>query len=98
MLAAAYDPIKAVPTAASVRGRADDAATALLAGWLSARLGVPVPVLPDSGAGRWMTPGGVGVSSLSIDVAADARLRAERVAERQARLPRNDPPDSMASA
>jgi glucose-6-phosphate dehydrogenase assembly protein OpcA len=49
-LASAFDTIRSAPTGALVTGRMDDPAALLLAGWLSARLGLPVPV--EQAAGR----------------------------------------------
>jgi glucose-6-phosphate dehydrogenase assembly protein OpcA len=43
-LASAFDTVRGVPKSATVTGKQDDPATQLLAGWLSSRLGIAVPV------------------------------------------------------
>lgn len=48
-LAAAFDTLRSTPTAATVRGRPGDPSAQLLAGWLSSRLGLRVPVEDASG-------------------------------------------------
>ena len=75
-LASAFDTVRAAPTAAKVTGRADDPAAQLLAGWLSARFGVPVPV--EQAAGRAPGVGGIGVSEVLVELAGGGTVRLAR--------------------
>jgi glucose-6-phosphate dehydrogenase assembly protein OpcA len=66
-LASAFDTVRSAPKAAVVVGRRDDPATLLLAGWLSARFGVEVPV--EQAGGRAPGVGGIGVSEVTVSPA-----------------------------
>lgn len=75
-LASAFDTVRAAPTAAKVTGRTDDPATQLLAGWLSARFGVPVPV--EQASGRAPGVGGIGVSEVLVELEGGGTVRLAR--------------------
>ncbi len=75
-LASAFDTVRAAPTAARVTGRADDPATQLLAGWLSSRFGLPVPV--EQAGGRAPGVGGIGVSEVAVDLEGGGSVRLVR--------------------
>ena len=75
-LASAFDTVRAAPVAARVTGRADDPATQLLAGWLSARFGLPVPV--EQAGGRAPGVGGIGVSEVLVEMEGGGVVRLAR--------------------
>ncbi|MFL6129769.1 MAG: glucose-6-phosphate dehydrogenase assembly protein OpcA [Mycobacteriales bacterium] len=75
-LASAFDTVRAAPVAAKVTGRPDDPATQLLAGWLSSRFGVPVPV--EQAAGRAAGAGGIGVSEVVVELEGGGTVRLAR--------------------
>jgi len=91
-LASAFDTIRSAPTGARVKGRMDDPAALLLAGWLSARLGLPVPV--EQAAGRAPGVGGIGVSEVTVDVDDGSTVRLVREDARTVLLQRAGQPDS----
>jgi glucose-6-phosphate dehydrogenase assembly protein OpcA len=91
-LASAFDTIRSAPTGALVTGRMDDPAALLLAGWLSARLGLPVPV--EQAAGRAPGVGGIGVSEVTVDVDDGSTVRLVRQDARTVLLQRAGQPDS----
>jgi Glucose-6-phosphate dehydrogenase subunit C-terminal domain len=70
----------------------DDPAALLLAGWLSARLGLPVPV--EQAAGRAPGVGGIGVSAVTVDVDDGSTVRLVREDARTVLLQRAGQPDS----
>ncbi len=90
-LASAFDTVRSAPLGARVTGRQGDPATLLLAGWLSARLGVPVPV--EQAAGRAPGVGGIGVSEVAVDLADGGTVRMSRHDARSVLLQRTDQPD-----
>jgi glucose-6-phosphate dehydrogenase assembly protein OpcA len=75
-LASAFDTIRAAPAAARVTGRTEDPAAQLLAGWLSSRFGVPVPV--EQAGGRAPGVGGIGVSEVVVELAGGGTVRLSR--------------------
>ncbi len=75
-LASAFDTVRAAPTAAKVTGRVDDPAAQLLAGWLSSRFGVPVPV--EQASGRAPGVGGIGVSEVLVELEGGGVVRLAR--------------------
>jgi glucose-6-phosphate dehydrogenase assembly protein OpcA len=91
-LASTFDTVRAVPTAARVTGRTDDPATQLLAGWLSARFGVPVPV--EQAAGRASGVGGIGVSEVVVELDGGGTVRLSRRDSSTVLLERAEQPDS----
>ncbi|HYT09459.1 MAG TPA: glucose-6-phosphate dehydrogenase assembly protein OpcA, partial [Mycobacteriales bacterium] len=91
-LASAFDTVRVPPRAATVTGRQDDPATLLLAGWLSVRFGVPVPV--QQAAGRAPGVGGVGVSEVTVELEEGGRVRLVRQSTRSVLLQRAEQPDS----
>jgi glucose-6-phosphate dehydrogenase assembly protein OpcA len=74
LLASAFDTTRAAPTRVVLRGVPDDPATLLLAGWLAARLKMPVPVQPNGGAAR----DGIGVSGVTVELDDGGRLQIDR--------------------
>jgi glucose-6-phosphate dehydrogenase assembly protein OpcA len=91
-LASAFDTVRSTAKAASVTGRLDDPATPLLAGWLSARLGVEVPVEPVGG--RAPGVGGIGVSRVRVELVDGGLVELNRRDATSAVLSRTDQPDS----
>ncbi|HSV68296.1 MAG TPA: glucose-6-phosphate dehydrogenase assembly protein OpcA [Mycobacteriales bacterium] len=69
-LASAFDTLRSTATSAGVRGGAGDSGTLLLAGWLSSRLGLPVPVEPGRRDG---------IDGVTIGLADKNTLRLRRV-------------------
>src|SRR4051795_4708386 len=94
-LASAFDTVRAAPTAARVTGRTDDPATQLLAGWLSSRFGVPVPV--EQAPGRAPGTGGIGVSEVVVDLDGGGTVRLSRKDATTVVLERAEQPDSEVS-
>lgn len=90
-LASAFDTVRALPKAASVTGRADDPAAQLLAGWLSARFGVEVPV--QQAGGRAPGVGGIGVSEVRIELTDGGLVRLSRRDAASVVLERSGQPD-----
>jgi glucose-6-phosphate dehydrogenase assembly protein OpcA len=91
-LASAFDTVRSTAKAASVTGRLDDPATPLLAGWLSARLGVEVPVEPVGG--RAPGVGGIGVSRVRVELLDGGLVELNRRDATSVVLSRTDQPDS----
>jgi glucose-6-phosphate dehydrogenase assembly protein OpcA len=91
-LASAFDTVRSTAKAATVAGRQDDPATLLLAGWLSARLGCDVPV--DQAGARAPGVGGIGVSSVRIELADGGVVELSRKDAGSVVLSRTDQPDS----
>ena len=91
-LASAFDTVRAVPRGASITGRLNDPATLLLAGWLSARFGVPVPV--EQAAGRAPGVGGIGVSEVAVELDDGGVVRLSRQDAQSVLLQRAEQPDS----
>jgi glucose-6-phosphate dehydrogenase assembly protein OpcA len=91
-LASAFDTVRAAPKAASVTGRRDDPAALLLAGWLSSRFGVEVPV--EQAAGRAPGVGGIGVSEVSVELVDGGTVSLVRRDAASVVLHRTDQPDS----
>jgi glucose-6-phosphate dehydrogenase assembly protein OpcA len=91
-LAAAFDTIRAAPAAAKVLGRTDDPATRLLAGWLSARFGVPVPV--EQAPGRAPGVGGIGVAEVVVELDGGGTVRLARKDSSTMLLERTEQPAS----
>jgi glucose-6-phosphate dehydrogenase assembly protein OpcA len=90
LLASAFDTIRATPSRAVVRGAGRDPTALLLAGWLSARLGLPVPVEPANGGRR-----GGGITQVVIDLDDGAAVRASRASGADVLLQRDGQPDSV---
>src|SRR5215217_3026222 len=91
-LASAFDTIRGVPKAATVTGRRDDPATLLLAGWLSARFGVEVPV--EQAGGRAPGVGGIGVCEVQVEMTDGRVISMSRKDARSAMLRRPEQSDS----
>ena len=91
-LASAFDTVRALPKAASVTGRQEDPATLLLAGWLSARFGVEVPV--HQGTGRAPGVGGIGVSEVRVELTDGGVVQLCRKDAASVVLQRSEQPDS----
>ncbi len=91
-LASAFDTVRAAPKAASVTGRQDDPAALLLAGWLSSRFGVEVPV--EQAGGRAPGVGGIGVSEVSVGLVDGGTVSLVRRDAASVVLHRTDQPDS----
>ncbi|HEX7187573.1 MAG TPA: glucose-6-phosphate dehydrogenase assembly protein OpcA [Actinomycetes bacterium] len=69
LLAAGFDDLVAVPTAAEVQSQPGNASAVLLAGWLEARLGVKV---------KRSTSAGPGITSAEVRFGRNERLRIDR--------------------
>jgi glucose-6-phosphate dehydrogenase assembly protein OpcA len=91
-LASAFDTVRSTAKTAVVTGRQDDPATLLLAGWLSARLGCEVPV--EQAGGRAPGVGGIGVSSVRIELADGGLVELTRKDAASVVLSRTDQPNS----
>ena len=91
-LASAFDTVRGAVKSASVTGRQEDPATQLLAGWLSSRFGVEVPV--EQAAGRAPGVGGIGVSEVSVQLTDGGSVSLTRRAAGAVVLHRTDQPDS----
>ncbi|HEY6746609.1 MAG TPA: glucose-6-phosphate dehydrogenase assembly protein OpcA [Mycobacteriales bacterium] len=91
-LASAFDTVRSPVKAASVTGRQDDPATLLLAGWLSSRFGVEVPV--TQAGGRAPGVGGIGVSEVSVSLVDGGEVSLVRRDAASVVLHRTDQPDS----
>jgi glucose-6-phosphate dehydrogenase assembly protein OpcA len=94
-LASAFDTVRGAATSAKVVGRRDDPATLLLAGWLSARFGVPVPV--EQAPGRAPGVGGIGVSEVGVRLADGGWVRVIRKDAGSVLLERSGQPDNEVS-
>jgi glucose-6-phosphate dehydrogenase assembly protein OpcA len=94
-LASAFDTVRSVATSARVVGQAGDPATLLLAGWLSSRFGVPVPV--EQAPGRAPGVGGIGVSEVSVTLADGGSVSVVRKDARSVLLERAGQPDNEVS-
>jgi glucose-6-phosphate dehydrogenase assembly protein OpcA len=90
LLASAFDTIRASPRRAVVRGADGDPTALLLSGWLSARLGLPVPVQPANGDRRVANIAGV-----TIDLDDGGAVRATRARGTNVLLQRDGQPDSV---
>jgi hypothetical protein len=75
-----------------VVGRRDDPATLLLAGWLSARFGVEVPV--EQAGGRAPGVGGIGVSEVTVELVDGGIVRLSRRDAASVVLQRSEQHDS----
>jgi glucose-6-phosphate dehydrogenase assembly protein OpcA len=91
-LASAFDTVRSAPEAAVVVGRRDDPATLLLAGWLSARFGVEVPV--EQAGGRAPGVGGIGVSEVTVELVDGGIVRLARRDAASVVLQRSEQHDS----
>ena len=91
-LASAFDTIRSAPRSAQVTGRDDDPATLLLAGWLSARFDLPVPVEPAEG--RATRGGGIGVAEVRVELEDGGAVRLSRERGGVVLLERAGQPDS----
>ena len=91
-LASAFDTVRGLPKAASVTGKQDDPATLLLAGWLSARFGVEVPV--EQASGRAPGVGGIGVSQVRVELVDGGVVTLVRKDSSTVALQRHEQPDS----
>ena len=91
-LASAFDTVRSSAKVASVTGRLDDPATLLLAGWLSARLGVEVPV--EQAGGRAPGAGGIGVSRVRVELVDGGVVELNRKDAASVVLSRTEQPDS----
>ena len=94
-LASAFDTVRGAAVSARVIGRPEDPATALLAGWLSSRFKVPVPV--EQAPGRAAGVGGIGVSEVSVELDDGGSVRLSRRDAGSVLLQRTDQPDSEVS-
>lgn len=91
-LASAFDTVRGVPKTATVTGKQDDPAAQLLAGWLSARFGIEVPVV--QAGGRAPGVGGIGVSEVAVDLVDGGAVSLVRKDAASVVLRRTDQPDS----
>jgi glucose-6-phosphate dehydrogenase assembly protein OpcA len=91
-LASAFDSARSAVKAATVTGRQDDPATLLLAGWLSARLGIEVPV--EQAGGRAPGAGGIGVSAVAVELADGGTITLARKDAASVVLSRTDQSDT----
>jgi glucose-6-phosphate dehydrogenase assembly protein OpcA len=92
LLASAFDTIRATATSATVRGAPDDPTSLLMAGWLSARLGLRVPVERAEDGGR-RGPGGIAEVAIGLD--DGGTVRAARDGGSEVRLQREGQPDTV---
>ena len=92
-LASAFDTVRGVPKAATVTGRQDDPAARLLAGWLSARLDVDVPL--EQAPGRAPGVGGIGVSEVAVELVDGGSVTLSRRDAGSVVLRRTDQPDTQ---
>ena len=83
LCASAFDSVPGPAVEAAVSGEAHDPSCALLAGWLSSRLGLPVEVTPSDGPG---------ITSVLVRLDG-TELRLERGDGRTARLRHTGQPD-----
>jgi len=90
LLASAFDTVRATPRRAVVRGADGDPTALLLGGWLSARLGLPVPVEPADGSRRVG-----GIAGVAIDLDDGGAVRATRARGADVLLQRDGQPDSV---
>jgi glucose-6-phosphate dehydrogenase assembly protein OpcA len=93
LLASAFDTVRATPHRAVVRGRDRDPTTLLLAGWLSARLRLQVPVEGADGDTRGRTS--LGIAEVLIELDDGGTVRASRDDRTDVRLQRHGQPDSL---
>ncbi len=91
-LASAFDTVRSSVKSASVTGRQDDPAALLLAGWLSSRFGVEVPV--SQASGRAPGVGGIGVSEVSVSLVDGGEVSLVRRDAASVVLRRTDQSDS----
>ncbi len=84
LLAAGFDDLVAVPTAAEVQSQPGNASAVLLGGWLEARLGVKV---------KRSTSAGPGITSAEVRFGRNDRLRIDRPDGYLATLSRTGMPD-----
>lgn len=91
-LASAFDTVRSSVKSASVTGRQDDPATLLLAGWLSSRFGVEVPV--EQAGGRAPGVGGIGVSEVRVSLVDGGEVSLVRRDAASVVLHRTEQPDS----
>jgi glucose-6-phosphate dehydrogenase assembly protein OpcA len=84
-LASAFDTLNTEATGAEVQGRDTDPSSLLLAGWLTSRLGVRVPVTPGRGSG---------IDGVSVTLADGNALRLHRIGGGNIVLERGGTPDS----
>jgi glucose-6-phosphate dehydrogenase assembly protein OpcA len=91
-LASAFDTVRSPVKAASVTGRQDDPAALLLAGWLSSRFGVEVPI--EQAGGRAPGVGGIGVSEVKVSLVDGGEVSLVRRDAASVVLHRTDQPDS----
>jgi len=91
LLASAFDTIRATPVRALVRGVDSDPTCLLLAGWLSARLGLQVPV--ERADGRPARANGI--AEVAIDLDDGGTVRAGRNGSRDVVLQRGGQPDNV---
>jgi glucose-6-phosphate dehydrogenase assembly protein OpcA len=87
-LASAFDTLQCDATAAQVQGRETDPSSLLLAGWLSTRLGVKVPVANARGNG---------VEGVAVTLSDGRSLRLHRAGSSNIVLERDGTPDSTAA-
>jgi glucose-6-phosphate dehydrogenase assembly protein OpcA len=92
-MASAFDTVRSAPKAATVTGRRDDPAALLLAGWLSARFGVEVPL--RQAGGRAPGVGGIGVSEVAIELTDGGVVGLVRKDATSVVLSRTGQPDSQ---
>ena len=89
LLASAFDTVRAAPVRAVVHGQETDPEALLFAGWLTSRLGFPVPVeSPNGQRGRG------GVLGVAVDLDDGGSLNATGAAGREVLLRRVGQPDS----
>jgi glucose-6-phosphate dehydrogenase assembly protein OpcA len=88
-LASAFDTLDATVVDGEVQGRDTDPSSLLLAGWLSSRLGLTVPVAPGRGGG---------IEGVAVRLSDGNALRLHRAGGRNIVLERGGTPDSVASA
>jgi glucose-6-phosphate dehydrogenase assembly protein OpcA len=91
LLASAFDTIRAAPTRAAVRGAGSDPMAVLLAGWLSARLDLPVPVEQANGS----KPGTAAIAEVLINLDDGCAVLASRAAGQDVLLRREGQPDNL---
>jgi glucose-6-phosphate dehydrogenase assembly protein OpcA len=87
-LASAFDTLTSEASAAEVQGRDKDPSSLLLAGWLTSRLGLTVPVVNTRGGG---------IEGVSVKLSDGHALRLHRASGSNIVLERGGTPDSTAA-
>ncbi|CAN5186548.1 glucose-6-phosphate dehydrogenase assembly protein OpcA [soil metagenome] len=88
-LAAAFDSIGADVTGGAAHGGPGSPAAHLLAGWLTARLGVRIPVAARSAAGP------TGIAGVDLELSDGGTVTMERIDSRNVAVQHGDKPDTV---